>query len=516
MTFENEKTFLRMQKQGKEKEFHELYDKALIEAKKYIGKEYPNIILNEEKEGKTFDDISPIDGESVAKFQASSPATIDKAMDILNSGWKEWYNIGYIRRAEIMLSAADRIAKDKFLIAALLAYENGKNRTEAIADVDEGIDFLRYYALNMVQNEGFSKITGKGYDEEDSFSIMKPYGSFAVIPPFNFYAITVGMTAGPLTVGNSVLLKASSDIPIATYITVKMLHESGVPKNALAFVAGSGSVIGKYISESDKVAGIVFTGSRDVGMSIFSAAQKKRPKPIITEMGGKDAVIISDKANLERAANGLYKASFGYSGQKCSAASLAYVHEKVYDKFLDLLMERVSKIKVGDPREKDTYMGPVVNRQAFEKYKGIFSKLGTRGRILHGGKVLDKPGFYVEPTVISDISENDELVQNEQFLPILCIIKVKSVKEAIDKINKFDYGLTGGIFSEDEAEIKYYFDNIEVGVVYANRSKGATTGAMVGSQPFVGWKLSGSSGKGTGSYYYLPQFLREQSLTIER
>ena len=154
MTFENEKTFLRMQKQGKEKEFHELYDKALIEAKKYIGKEYPNIILNEEKEGKTFDDISPIDGESVAKFQASSPATIDKAMDILNSGWKEWYNIGYIRRAEIMLSAADRIAKDKFLIAALLAYENGKNRTEAIADVDEGIDFLRYYALNMVQNEG--------------------------------------------------------------------------------------------------------------------------------------------------------------------------------------------------------------------------------------------------------------------------------------------------------------------------------------------------------------------------
>ncbi|MCL4420439.1 MAG: aldehyde dehydrogenase family protein, partial [Candidatus Thermoplasmatota archaeon] len=206
----------------------------------------------------------------------------------------------------------------------------------------------------------------------------------------------------------------------------------------------------------------------------------------------------------------------GYSGQKCSAASLAYVHEKVYDKFLDLLMERVSRIKVGDPREKDTYMGPVVNRQAFEKYKGIFSKLGTRGRILHGGKVVDKYGFYVEPTVISDISENDELVQNEQFLPILCIIKVKSVKEAIDKINKFDYGLTGGIFSEDEAEIKYYFDHVEVGVVYANRSKGATTGAMVGSQPFVGWKLSGSSGKGTGSYYYLPQFLREQSLTIER
>jgi len=516
MTFENEKTFLRMQKSGKTEEFHRLYEKGLDEAKQYFNKTYPNIISSELYEDETFDDISPIDGKGIAKFQLSSTKTVDDALNLLNAGWRPWFNAGYITRASIMLKAADRIAKDKFLIAAILAYENGKTRTEAVADVDEGIDFLRYYALNMVQNEGFTRITGKGYDEEDSTSVMKPYGTFAVIPPFNFYAITVGMTAGPLTVGNSVLLKASSDIPLSTYLTVKMLHESGVPKDALAFISGSGSVIGKHIAESDKVAGIVFTGSRDVGMSIYTTAQKKRPKPVITEMGGKDAVIVSDKANLEKAAEGLYKASFGYSGQKCSAASLAYVHEAIYDRFLDLLLEKTSKIKLGDPRKRDTYMGPVVNRQAFEKYKGIFANLQKREKVLFGGKFLDQSGYYVEPTIITDISEDDELVGNEQFLPILCVVKVKSVKEAVEKINRSDYGLTGGIFSEDESEIRYYFDNVEVGVVYANRSKGATTGAMVGSQPFVGWKLSGTSGKGTGSFYYLPQFLREQSQTIER
>ncbi len=516
MTFENEKTFLRMQAEGKEKEFHELYEKALEESKKYFSKEYPNIVYSEKGGNETFDDISPIDGKSIAKFQLSPPSVVNDALDLLSGGWKEWYNLGYVNRANIILKSAQRIARDKFLIAAILAYENGKTRLEAIADVDEGIDFLRYYALNMIQNEGFSRITGKGYDEEDSFSVMKPYGTFAVIPPFNFYAITVGMTAGPLAVGNSVLLKASSDMPLSTYLTVKMLHESGVPKNALAFVSGSGSVIGSHIAQSDKVAGIVFTGSRDVGMSIYTTAQKKRPKPVITEMGGKDAVIVSDKADLEKAANGVYKASFGYSGQKCSAASLAYVHEGVYDEFMKLLLDKASRIRLGDPREKDTYMGPVVNKQAFEKYKRVFSTLGNRGKVAMGGKALDKSGYYVEPTIITDISEDDELVQTEQFLPLLCVIKVKSTREAVEKINKFDYGLTGGIFSEDRAEIKYYFDNADVGTLYANRSKGATTGAMVGSQPFVGWKLSGTSGKGTGSFYYLPQFLREQSQTIER
>ncbi len=512
--FENEKTFVRMQKAGKESEFHRLYEEALKAAEKYLHKEYPIIVGNEITEKEKISDISPIDGSEIAKFQMASPESINRALDILHSGWKGWYEKGYVERARIMLDAADRIAEEKYLISALLAYENGKNRTEAMADVDEGIDFLRYYALNMIENQGFAKLTGKGYDNEESFSIMKPYGVFAVIPPFNFYAITVGMTAGPLTVGNSVLLKSSSDIPISTYLTVKILHECGVPKEALAFITGSGSTVGKYVVESDRVSGIVFTGSREVGMDIYHRAQAKKPKPVITEMGGKDAVIVTAKADLSKAVEGVFRGAFGFSGQKCSATSLVYVEENIYDEFIRRLKERSKGVQPDDPRKKETFVNPVVNRSAFDKFKSLEPKFKEYGDVIVGGKSLDRPGYYVEATIIANVKRDSYLAQNELFLPVLGIIKVKDLKEAVAEINKSEYGLTGGIFTEDYDEIQYYFNNVEVGVIYANRTRGASTGAMVGSQPFVGWKLSGSSGKGTGSYYYLPQFLREQSQTI--
>lgn len=512
--FENEKTFVRLQKAGKEAEFHRLYEEALKEAESYLHKEYPNIIGEDVKEKEKIKDISPIDGTDVATFQMASPESINKALDMLNSSWREWYGKGYVERARIMLAAADRISEKKYLISALLAYENGKNRTEAMADVDEGIDFLRYYALNMIENQGFERLTGKGYDNEESFSVMKPYGVFAVIPPFNFYAITVGMTAGPLTVGNAVLLKSSSDIPISTYLTVRILHECGVPKNALAFITGSGAVVGKYVVESDKVSGIVFTGSREVGMDIYHRAQAKRPKPVITEMGGKDAVIVTAKADMAKAVEGVFRGAFGFSGQKCSATSLVYVEETVYDQFVKKLTERSKGVVPDDPRKKETFVNPVVNKAAYEKFKSLEPKFREAGDIIVGGKALDRPGYYVEATIIANLKRDSYVAKNELFLPVLGIIKVKDLKEAVSEINKSDYGLTGGIFTEDYEEIQYYFNNVDVGVIYANRTRGASTGAMVGSQPFVGWKLSGSSGKGTGSYYYLPQFLREQSQTI--
>ena len=512
--FENEKTFVKMLKAGKEAEFHRLYEEALKDAEKYLHNDYANIIGSEIIEKEKIKDISPIDGKEIATFQMTSPDNINKALNMLNSSWKSWYENGYVERARIMLDAADKISQQKYLISALLAYENGKNRTEAIADVDEGIDFIRYYALNMVENEGFLKLTGKGYDEEESFSELKPYGTLAVVPPFNFYAITVGMTAGPLTVGNSVLLKSSSDIPISTYVTIKILHECGVPREVLAFITGSGSVVGKYVVESDLIAGFVFTGSRDVGMDIFHRSQAKRPKPVITEMGGKDAVIVTAKADLKKAVEGVFRGSFGFSGQKCSATSLVYVQESIHDEFISGLKERCKGALPGDPRKKDSFVTPVINKAAYEKFRELIPKFKECGDIIVGGSVIDHPGFYVEATVIDNAKKDSYVVKNELFLPVVAIIKVKDLKEAVSEINKSDYGLTGGIFTEDYDEIQYYFKNVDVGVIYANRSRGASTGAVVGSQPFVGWKLSGSSGKGTGSYYYLPQFLREQSRTI--
>ncbi len=512
--FENEVTFVKMTKAGKEEEFHRLYEEALKEVPKYLGKEYPNLINGEVKEDKKLKETSPVDGKELATFQLSSEESLEKALKMLNASFKKWYNKGYVERAKIMLKVADKISELKYLYSALLAYENGKNRTEAMADVDEGIDFLRYYALNMIENNGFVHLTGKGYDNEESFSVMKPYGVFAVIPPFNFYAITVGMIAGPLTVGNAVLFKPSSDIPLVSYLTIKLMHECGVPEDVLVYLAGSGSTIGKKIVEHNGVAGIVFTGSREVGLNMYHKAQERRPKPVITEMGGKDAVIVTAKADMKKAVEGVFRGAFGYSGQKCSATSLVYAEEAIYDKFVEGLIERSKGVVPSDPKKKDTFIGPVINQSAFEKFKTLSAKFPEYGKVIVGGHALDQPGFYVEPTIIKDVPKDCELVKNELFLPVVGIIKVKNLKEAVEEVNKSEYGLTGGIITEDPNEIKYYFDNADVGVIYANRERGASTGAVVGSQPFVGWKMSGISGKGTGSYYYLMQFLREQSQTI--
>ncbi len=512
--FDNEQTFLKLQKAGKEEEFHRLYEQAVEDVKKYFGKEYPNIIAGEVVESKKIKDISPIDGKELATFQLSSVETTEKAIELLHKNYKSWYNLGYARRAHIILNAAENLSREKYKFAALLAYENGKNRYEAMADVDEGIDFMKYYALNMIENEGFDRLSGKGYPNEESKSVMKPYGVFAVIAPFNFLAITIGMTVAPLVVGNASILKPSSDIPLSSHLFIRLLHDSGIPKEVVAYLSGSGSVVGKMLVEHPKIAGVVFTGSRDVGMQIFRKATEFKPKPVITEMGGKDAIIVSDKADINKAVEGVARAAYGFSGQKCSACSIVYVHEKVYDDFLPKLVERTKKIVIGDPRKKDTFLNPIVNKDAFEKFKSLIPTFEKEGKVLAGGKTLDRDGFYVEPTIVAGVDREAYIAKNELFLPVLAVVKAESVEDAVNDINNSEYGLTGGIFTEDSDEIEYYFNNVDVGVIYANRERGGSTGAIVGSNPFVGWKMSGSTGKGTGSYYYLQQFLREQSQTI--
>lgn len=512
--FENENTFVRLQKEGKEREFDEKYESALKEAASYLSKEYPNIISDDVIEEKKIEDISPIDGKKIATFQLSSKESVEKALNLLHSGYRKWFAKGYLERSRILLKAYDLIREKKYLIAAIEAYENGKNRYEAVADVDEALDFIKYYSLNLVENEGFIRFTGKGYDNEESMSVMKPYGVFAVIPPFNFYAITVGMTVGPLVTGNAVVLKPSSDIPIITHLTVRLLHEAGVPKDALAFLSGSGGIVGRTLIEHPKTGGVVFTGSRDVGMDIYHRATRDMPKPVITEMGGKDTIIVTEKSSMNKAVEGVVRAAFGFAGQKCSACSLVLVQSSIHDEFLRKLKERTEKIKTGDPRKKENFMNPVVNKAAYDKFKSLEPTFTKEGKILTGGHAMNTDGFYVEPTIVYDLKADASIVRNEIFLPVLAVRSFKTLREAVNEVNSSAYGLTGGIFTEDPEEIRYYFDNIDVGVIYANRERGGSTGAMVGSQPFVGWKMSGSSGKGTGSFYYLAQFLREQAQTI--
>lgn len=320
------------------------------------------------------------------------------------------------------------------------------------------------------------------------------------------------MVSGPLVVGNSVILKPSSNLLLSSFKFVELMHQAGVPAENLVFLSGSGGRVGRTLYTNDMVDGVVFTGSREIGMKIYRESQEKRPKITVTEMGGKDVVIVTSKCDIEKAVQGVAKSAFGYSGQKCSACSLALIDKKIYDTFKNKLVDYTKKLKVDDPRGKGTFTGPVINKEAYEKFKIVMNKI-PKEFILLGGKTIDREGFYVENTILDSVGD-PYIERTELFLPVLALKPVESLEKAVEFINSLDYGLTGGIFTEDREEIDYYFDNAEVGVIYANRLRGGSTGAMVGSQPFVGWKFSGTSGKGTGSFYYLQQFLREQAQTV--
>lgn len=515
MPFDNVNTYIKMVDKKEEDLFDKKFDESVESVTEFFGKEYPNLVNEEVIEQEKITHISPLDGKTqVGKFQMSTKETSQRAVKIAREGYREWFSRGYLARAEIFLRAAELLTKKRFEFSALLSYENGKNRYEAMGDVDEAIDFMRYYALQLIGNEGYSKFTGTAYYGEDSKSVMKPYGVFLVIAPFNFFSITVGMVSGPLLVGNSVILKPSSDIPLSSFKFVELMHEAGVPKGNLLYLSGSGGRVGRTLYTDDGVDGIVFTGSRDIGTKIYKESQEKRPKIAVTEMGGKDTIIVSKKCDIDKAAEGVARSAFGYSGQKCSACSVALIEEEIYDTFKKKLVEFSSKLSIDDPRKKGTFTGPVINKEAYEKFGKVMETV-PKEKILLGGKRVQRDGFYVENTILDNV-EDPNIERVELFLPILAIKPVKSLAVALEFVNSMEYGLTGGIFTEDREEIEYYFANADVGVIYANRRRGGSTGAMVGSQPFVGWKLSGTSGKGTGSFYYLQQFLREQAQTIVR
>ncbi len=515
MPFDNENTYIKMVEINEEDLFHKKFEESIEGVRKFFDKEYPNLVNGEVIEQEKLIHVSPLDGKTqVGKFQMSTKETSQKAVKIARDNYKGWNSKGYLARAEIFLKAAELLSQEKYEFSALLCYENGKNRFEAMGDVDEAIDFMRYYALNLVENQGFSRFTGTAYYGEDSKSVMKPYGVFLVVAPFNFFSITVGMVSGPLLVGNSVILKPSSDIPLSSYKFVELMHRAGVPKTNLIYLSGSGGRVGRTLYTDDGVDGIVFTGSRDIGTKIYKESQEKKPKVAVTEMGGKDTIIVTDKCDMEKAVEGVAKSAFGYNGQKCSACSLALIDEKLYETFKKKLVDFSSKLVIDDPRKKGAYAGPIINKDAYEKFQRIMEAI-PKDKILLGGKKIPRDGFYVENTILDNVGDpNIERV--ELFLPILALKPIKSLKDAVELVNSMEYGLTGGIFTEDEKEIEYYFNNADVGVIYANRRRGGSTGAMVGSQPFVGWKMSGTSGKGTGSFYYLQQFLREQAQTIVR
>lgn len=488
-----------------------------------LGQSHPMYIGGKEVwSGSEFEHRSPIDTSIVVgRFQVGRSEHARQAIEAAKASFQTWSSKPWQERVRILERYAKLIDDRKFDIAVAITYEVGKNRLEALAECWEAIDAVRYYARVMKNEKGYASKMRPGGPGEHNSDICKPFGVWPVISPFNFpFMLANGMAMGALITGNSVILKPTSEAPLTGLMLYQLYADAGVPGGAVNFVTGPGGNYEDEFVTNPDVSGIAFTGSRDVGMRLFRRfhTEQPYPKPILLEMGSKNPTIVTAKADIPKAVEGTVRAAFGYGGQKCSATSRVYVQSLVKEKFLSALKDRVDKIVVGDPRDRQTFMGPIINEKAVQKFESSVAEAKSGGaQLLAGGRVLDggsmKNGYYVAPTVVVGLPEDHKLVKEELFIPVVVVNEVSNVDDALERANATDYGLTAGIFTRDKREQKKFFDGIRFGVTYANRTGGSTTGAWPGAQSFTGWKASGVTGRGVGSPYYLLNFLRDQSQT---
>ena len=486
-----------------------------------LGQQHSNWVDGKERpSATTFTKRSPIDGSIVGTFAAATRGDVVDAVNAARGAFPAWSGLAWQERVEILRRAADAISEQQMDLAAMLSIEVGKNRLEAIGDVEETADLLRWSCDIMETNRGFERSMGNlGDSSVHTRSILKPFGVWGVISPFNFpFALSGGPASAALVTGNTVVLKPSSDTPLSAVSLTRVLNRAGLPEGVFNLVMGPGESVGAELRSNDSVAGIVFTGSYEVGFDLFKSFSGGYPKPVIVEMGGKNPVIVSRQADVDEAAEGVMRSAFGLSGQKCSATSRVYVERPVFEQFLSLLTDKTQGITIGYPTLRSTWMGPVINERALVKYEQASESARRDGTVVTGGQRLtdhglDK-GLFVAPSIVTGLPVDHSLVTEELFLPFVVVTPVDSIDEALKLANHNILGLTAGFYSEDEGEIDHFLREIEAGVVYINRRAGATTGAWPGIQPFGGWKGSGSTGKAAGGYYYVEQFMREQSQTI--
>jgi 1-pyrroline-5-carboxylate dehydrogenase len=509
-----------------DEELQSVFDEAIDKVKsEWLGAEVP-MFINGEKvyADDKFESYSPANTEMHLCTAQSGMAEHSKAaIAAAKAAFSKWRKTPWPERVAIIRNIAEKMSDKSLELSALMILEVGKSRLEALGEVEEAADLLRYYAASMENNNGFVNEMGKlrpADPEEHNFSVLTPYGVWVVISPFNFpMALSAAPIAAALVTGNTVVFKGALETPYNGWKTAELFIEAGLPPGVFNSVLGPDETVGQTLLDSPDVNGWTFTGSYEVGMKVLrNATRGPYPRPAIVEMGGKNPTIVSKTADLDKAATGVTRAAFGMDGQKCSACSRVYVQGEIYDAFKNRLIEKTKAIKVGDPAARDVFMGTVSHKEAYDKYRQYMKKARVDGQVLVGGNVLTAgnmaKGYFVEPTIIEGLPEDHELVKNELFVPILHLAKVKTLDEAMEKSNDIIYGLTAGFFGEDKEEIEWFLDNIQSGTTYVNREAGATTGAWPGVQAFGGWKGSGSSGKGTGALYTLTLYMHEQSRTI--
>ncbi len=503
-------------------ELHALYDAGIEKARARLGAYNPNFVGGKARDGEgVFDLRSPIDRDIlVGTFARGTRRDVRDAVAAARAAQPAWRATPWRERLTIVRRAAELISERQMEYGAMMAIEVGKSRLEALGEVEESADLLRYYSDVYERNNGYVvPMDNLGDPSVHTRSVLRPFGVFAVISPFNFpMALAAGPSGGALIAGNTVVFKPATASAMSGVMLAEAYRDAGIPDGVFNLVMGPGDSVGQEIQENPGIDGIVFTGSYEVGMGLFRTFSKRWPKPCIVEMGGKNPAIVAATADLEEAAEGIMRSAFGFGGQKCSANSRVYVERPVHDELVRLLVEKTEKITIGDPLVRTNWLGPIIDETAVARHQAAVAEARRDGRVFTGGERLSDGGMergtYVEPTVVGGLPAAHRLFQDELFTPLTAVHAVDSLEEALRLANDSTYGLTAGVYSEDPGEVERFLDEIEAGVLYVNRRAGATTGAWPGVQPFGGWKGSGSTGKAGLSLYYPAQFLREQSHTI--
>jgi 1-pyrroline-5-carboxylate dehydrogenase len=491
---------------------------ALREVKRQLGQNYPlqiggKPVWTEQR----IVSINPADTDMVVgNVCKASAELVEEAVQSAAAMFETWRKTPVSERADCLLRGAAAIRRRKHEFSAWLVFESGKNWSEADADTAEAIDFLEFYAREMIRLEHMNEIRPlvKMEGERNRISYI-PLGVGAIIPPWNFpLAILAGMAGAAIVGGNTILLKPASATAVIAYKFVEAMEEAGLPPGVIQFIPGSGAEIGDRLSQHAKVRFINFTGSKEVGLRInrLAAAPQKGQlwiKRVVAEMGGKDGIVVDETADMDRAAQAIVASAFGFQGQKCSAGSRAIVVESVYDQVLEKVVERTGSLSVGLPEHNEA-IGPVIDRNAYDKILEYIEIGKQEGRLMAGGRPAGGNGYFIEPTVIADVSPKARIMQEEIFGPVLAVAKAKDWREAIEMYNDTEYGLTGSFFSSDEERIAQALETMHCGNLYINRK---CTGAFVGVHPFGGFNMSGTDSK-AGGYDYMLLFTQAKMTSV--
>ncbi len=491
-------------------------DAALLEVAPQLGRTYPPIMDGQAvATPATFDSLNPSHCKQiVGRCGRASAEQANKAVAVAKTAFPAWRDTEPAKRADYLFRAAQVMRRRRFELAAWQVYECGKPRREADADVAETIDYCEFYGHEMLR---LAKPRRRDVPGEENVYFYEPRGVTVVVAPWNFpMAILCGMTAAALVTGNSVIMKPAEQSAVIGAKLMEVFQEVGLPPGVVAYLPGIGEEIGPVLVDHPDVAMIAFTGSRGVGLHINRQATEVRPgqehvKRVLAEMGGKNAIIVDDDADMDEAVHGVVASAFGYAGQKCSACSRVIVLESIYDSFVARLIEATRSLKVAPAEDPGCTVGPVIDAEAYQRIRNTIEKGKNEGRLVYAGDAgaLKDEGYYIAPHIFDNVAPGASIAQEEIFGPVLAVLRAGNLDQALEIANGTQYALTGGLFSRSPEHIARIKREFRVGNLYINRK---ITGAIVDRQPFGGFKMSGIGSKAGGPDYLL-QFVLPRTIT---